>query len=106
MYNTLKYIVLIAIASMLLGVPPAMAQDKARGLQDRPSGWDEGEKTGWQDDMPPGLLTPPGWVKGVKKGWQGGVMPPGLEKQTVQHGVTSAAKGKGEKKPKKVKGDN
>jgi hypothetical protein len=48
--------------------------------------------------MPPGLVSPPGWVKGLKKGWQGGNMPPGLEKQTNQQGVTSAAKGKGKKK--------
>jgi hypothetical protein len=98
MYKTLKYIILITIVSMLFGGSPALAQDKAKGLQDRPSGWDQGEKTGWQSDMPPGLVSPPGWVKGLKKGWQGGNMPPGLEKQTNQQGVTSAAKGKGKKK--------
>jgi hypothetical protein len=99
MYKTLKYIILIIIASMLFGGSPALAQDKAKGLQGRPSGWDQGEKTGWQGgNMPPGLVSPPGWVKGLKKGWQGGNMPPGLEKQTNQQGVTSAAKGKGKKK--------
>jgi len=38
-----------------------------------PPGWDEGDKTGWDDSIPPGLdnndKTPPGFDDGNKTGW-------------------------------------
>jgi hypothetical protein len=63
MYKILNYIVLLTVA--FLG-SPTPARDKARGLEDRPPGWDRGEKKGWQKDMPLSLTIPPGWVQGKK----------------------------------------
>ena len=41
---------------------------------DQPPGWDKGNKSGWDDSMPPGLdkkdKTPPGFGQGNKTGWE------------------------------------
>ena len=43
-------------------------------LVNQPPGWDQGNKSGWDGSMPPGLdkkdKTPPGFNGGNKSGWE------------------------------------
>ena len=50
-------VLLIACLSFVFAVSLAFAQGKGKGQnkEDRPQGWEQGEKKGWQSDVPPGL---------------------------------------------------
>lgn len=64
-------ILAVVAASLALGTPAALAKEKGGG----PSGFEKGEKKGWEGE------TPPGWSQGEKKGWGESEMPPGLAKK-------------------------
>lgn len=95
-------VLVLIIASVLLGSSLALAQGKRKGRSEGSPSWQEGGKKGWtgkvppgiekKDDwMPPGLSKekraewkdgrPPGWSWGKKVGWEGADMPPGLAKK-------------------------
>ena len=45
----------ITCLALIFAVSSAFAQEKGKGHnKKRPPGWDEGEKKGWQSDVPPG----------------------------------------------------
>ena len=55
MNKKLIKVLLIACLSLIFAVSSAFAGGKAKGHnKNRPPGWDEGEKKGWQSDVPPG----------------------------------------------------
>jgi len=62
-----RYLVLAAMVSFLLGSAAAVAKDRGAGPVKSPSGWDQGEKTGWEGEHPPGLEKKAGEEKDVKE---------------------------------------
>ena len=55
MHVTLARASFIIFLLLLLAVPPTFAKGKAKGqTKQSPSGWEEGEKKGWESDVPPG----------------------------------------------------
>ena len=55
MCTKLIKVLFIACLSLIFAVSSTFAQGKGRGHnKKRPPGWDEGEKKGWQSDVPPG----------------------------------------------------
>jgi hypothetical protein len=56
MKNTITKFVGLTIMSVLMAASLAFAADKdTEKNQSTPPGWEQGEKTGWQGDTPPGL---------------------------------------------------
>jgi hypothetical protein len=54
MKKRILYWVLMATLTLLLAGPQAMAQGKdKKGDAGTPSGWEKGEKKGWEGDVPP-----------------------------------------------------
>jgi len=48
------YWVLMAVLTLLLAGPQAMAKDKdKKGASETPPGWEKGAKKGWESDVPP-----------------------------------------------------
>ena len=75
MNRTIRLGVLALMAvSLLFETPLALAKGKGGGS--RPSGFEKGEKKGWEEGE-----VPRGWSRGEKKGWGESEMPPGLAKK-------------------------
>ena len=56
MFTRLIKVLFIACLSLIFAVSSTFAQGKGRGHnKNSPPGWEEGEKKGWQSDVPPGL---------------------------------------------------
>jgi len=55
MGRVIIYLVIAVFMTFMVGGQAAIAKEKNKGQGDRPSGWEQGEKTGWDDDSPPGL---------------------------------------------------
>lgn len=89
---------IVTVLFFVIGFMPELIypQGKGKGLQEKPQGWEKGEKKGWEDDNPSGLEKsgPSGWEKGEKKGWLSDV-PPGLAKK--EEGWIPPGWSKGEK---------
>jgi len=49
------YLVFVFAVLLLFNVSMARADERRSGPEERPKGWSEGEKSGWQGDLPPGL---------------------------------------------------
>lgn len=102
MCRVVRWCCLVTIVFILIVGSLALAEGKAKGRGDKPSGWEKGEKKGWKGDVPPGIEKkgswmppglskeeraewkngkPPGWTRGDKEGWEGTDMPPGLSKK-------------------------
>jgi hypothetical protein len=69
MRRIMRYFVVAAMVTLLCGGSTALAKDKdkTRGPRDRPSGWEQGEKTGWEGQLPPGLEKKVDEEDGVKE---------------------------------------
>ncbi len=53
--TSLKFVVLMILSVFMTG-SLALAAEKEKGKnQSTPPGWEQGEKTGWEGDTPPGL---------------------------------------------------
>ncbi len=65
-------IVVVTILSLVVAGSSALADGKAKGRGSKPPGWDQGNKKGWDSNVPPGI---------DKKG---GGMPNGLDKKGQQ----------------------
>ena len=71
--------ILVAAAAILLGGAYAVAgPDHPHSDKSNPPGFDEGNKTGWDNGKPPG------WDEGNKEGWEH-KRPPGLESEKDDH---------------------
>ncbi len=56
MCSKLIKVIFIACLSLIFAVSSTFAQGKGKNQnKNRPPGWEEGEKKGWQSDVPPGL---------------------------------------------------
>ena len=56
MFVNLIKVFFIVCLSLIFAVSSTYAKGKGRGHnKNRPSGWEEGEKKGWDSDVPPGL---------------------------------------------------
>jgi hypothetical protein len=56
MKNTTAKFFVLTILSIFMAGSPALAADKDQDKnQSTPPGWEQGQKTGWQGDTPPGL---------------------------------------------------
>ena len=56
MFARLIKVLFIACLSLIFSVSSTFANDKGKGHnKNRPPGWEEGEKKGWQSDIPPRL---------------------------------------------------
>ena len=86
MFNSMKYLVMVVMFSLLLVGSSAMAKGKgSKGSgKSKSPGWNKGGVKGLRGNvLPKGWEEgkPAGWTKGEKKGWEGADGPPGLEKK-------------------------
>lgn len=104
----------VVCLSLLLTGLPALAKGKGKGQGiKRPPGWEEGEKRGWQSDVPPGMEhrdngLPPGLDETEKGDQDGDVGPDEEGKEALEEEAeTQEGYGKGLKeKARKEKRHN
>ncbi|MBA7610341.1 hypothetical protein ES703_17549 [subsurface metagenome] len=101
MFKSMRWWVFISIVFISFTSLLILTESKAKGEDDKPPGWEKGEKEGWEGEIPPGIEKkggwmppglskeeqdewkdgrPPGWSQGEKTGWKGANTPPGWEK--------------------------
>ena len=73
--NTVQVIAVKGSVTKVAYATVKILEDDQKSL-DRPHGWSQGKKTGWQNGD-----TPPGWSHGKKTGWNAKSTPPGLAKK-------------------------
>jgi hypothetical protein len=53
MHTTLARVLFIIFLSLIFVIPSSFAKGKGHKKHDGPKGWEQGEKKGWESDVPP-----------------------------------------------------